>query len=772
MDSSATAGQHTWSFFRAGGFDQVKIETGEDIAAIDQLDQKLWAALSCPTRGLEFDNKTLDLIDTDKDGHIRVPEIIAACKWACAMLKDPEQLVLESSELPLAAINDGNPEGKQILASAKQLLLNLGKPNDAAIDIADTTDTARIFAQTRFNGDGIIPADSAGDDFTKGVLENLIAIEGALTDRSGKPGADKAKLDHFFAELQAYIAWLDQAQGQAATILPLGEATAAAFGACAAVAVKVDDYFARCRLAAYDARAQAALNRQEVEYLAIAAKDLSITVEEVAGFPLARIAPDKPLQLTAGLNPAWAGRIEALAQLTIKPILGEKVELSEADWKKIKSTLAGYGAWQTGKQGATVEKLGEARIREILGSSAKGTIEQLIAQDKALEPEANAIATVDKLVRYHRDLYRLLINFVNFRAFYQQEDQAVFQAGRLYLDQRSCDLCIRVEDAGKHAGMALLSRAYIAYCDCTRKGATGTDKLTIAAAFTSGDGDNLMVGRNGVFYDRKGQDWDANIIKIIECPISIRQAFWSPYKRAIRMVEEQIAKRAAAADASATNNLVQAGAVASASGPAPAPAAAPAKPKIDVGTVAALGVAVGAITGAMGVILQAFFGLGMLMPLGVVGLIVMISGPSMLIAWLKLRQRNLAPLLDANGWAVNTHARINIPFGTSLTGLPKLPRGSHRDLRDPYAEKHHGRYWTIVVVLFVLLMGAIWYMGLFHKIAPDAGIPKPGWMIAQENLVAEMKAKEEKAAQELKLLQSKIDAIKAAAAGKTPAPGK
>ncbi|RZL41660.1 MAG: hypothetical protein EOP72_08100, partial [Variovorax sp.] len=78
---------HTWQFFRAGGVDQVVIRTGEDIARIGQLDQKLWVALACPTRGIEFDPRTLDLIDTDRDGRIRPPELIAACEWACAHLK-------------------------------------------------------------------------------------------------------------------------------------------------------------------------------------------------------------------------------------------------------------------------------------------------------------------------------------------------------------------------------------------------------------------------------------------------------------------------------------------------------------------------------------------------------------------------------------------------------------------------------------------------------------------------------------------------------------
>jgi hypothetical protein len=135
---------HTWKFFRAGGFDQVRLESGADIANLRQLDQKLWVALACPTRGIEFDTKTLDAIDADKDGRIRAPEIIAASEWATKVLKNPDDLTRSSASLSLSSINDGTPEGKAILASAKQVLANLGKKDSATISVDDFADPPRF----------------------------------------------------------------------------------------------------------------------------------------------------------------------------------------------------------------------------------------------------------------------------------------------------------------------------------------------------------------------------------------------------------------------------------------------------------------------------------------------------------------------------------------------------------------------------------------------------------------------------------------------------
>ena len=233
MPNSATSA-YRWRFFRAGGFDQVKLETGADLLNLDQLDQKLWVALACPTTGLEFDAKTAALIDSDKDGRIRAPELIAAVKWAGSLLKNADELVKGGDNLPLAAINDATPAGKQLLSSAKQILANLGKKDAAAISVEDASDANKIFANTVFNGDGVIIAESAGDGAIKAVIADIAACMGVVTDRSGKPGIDLAKADAFFAEAQAHSDWWKQAQGDA-KILPLGENTSAAAAAVKAV---------------------------------------------------------------------------------------------------------------------------------------------------------------------------------------------------------------------------------------------------------------------------------------------------------------------------------------------------------------------------------------------------------------------------------------------------------------------------------------------------------------------------------------------------------
>jgi hypothetical protein len=692
---------HTWKFFRTGGLDQVALENAADLLDLENLDQKLWVALSCPVKGLELDEKTLAIIDSDGDGRIRVPELLAAVKWAALLLKDPGELLRGSPALPLAAINDASPEGATLLASARQILANLGKKDAAAITAADSGNTAQIFASSPLNGDGVIPPEATDDPATQALIKDIIACHGGTADRTGSVGVTAEKIEAFFGDVSAYVAWVGTSGAKDVAVL--GEATDGAVAALRAVRAKVEDYFARCRLAAFDARATAALNRSEVDYAAVAAKVMNAAAEDVAAFPLAHVEARRPLPLTEGVNPAWAGAIATLHRVAVVPVLGSRTSLTEDEWSALNAKFAAYETWLGSKSGSSVEKLGLARLKEILAGKGREILAGLVARDKALEPEFKAISDVNRLAHYHRDMRALLHNFVNFADFYSRDRWAVFQAGTLYLDSRSTELCIRVDGANP---LAAMSKAYIAYCSCTRPGAA----MNIAACFTRGESDYVFVGRHGVFYDRQGRDWDAVITSIVDNPISIQQAFWSPYKKFVRFIEEQVAKRAAAAEAESNAKLAGAAEKTVATGIG---AAAPAAPKkVDVGTVAAIGVAITGAVSALTLILGYVFQLkAWQYPLVLVGLVAVISGPSMIIAWLKLRQRTLGPILEGNGWAINGRVQINIPFGTALTELAVLPPGAKRSLEDPYEDKEAAartRQFWLLVSLVAIAAAAIW----------------------------------------------------------------
>lgn len=203
-DRSGSA--HRWRFCRLGGFDQVRLEREEDIRHLRQLDQKLWAALSCPVNGLEFDSRTMVMLDRDGDGRVRVQEILAAAEWTCTMLTGLDSFLAGSSTLPLAVINQQHDEGKQLLASAKRLLALLDKADADSISVEDVANTDELLLAARFNGDGIIPPQAASDEPTRQLIDEIISCMGSDPDRSGQPGISSERLEAFFTAAANYAA--------------------------------------------------------------------------------------------------------------------------------------------------------------------------------------------------------------------------------------------------------------------------------------------------------------------------------------------------------------------------------------------------------------------------------------------------------------------------------------------------------------------------------------------------------------------------------------
>jgi hypothetical protein len=705
---------HKWHFVRAGGVDQVSLRNGADLLALPELDQKLWLALAMPTTGVAIDPRTLELLDRDKDGRIRVPDILDAVEWIGATWKSADDLLRGGDTLPLKAIKDD-----KVLAAARRILADLKKADAAELTVAEARGAAAAFDATLLNGDGVIIPASTEDADVKRAIEEAIAGAGATADRSGTAGLDRAHADTFFADVDKLAAWYDAG----AAHRTLDDGTAAAADALAAVQPKIEDYFARARLAAFDARAVAAVNPQEADLVALGGGVLSAASDDVARLPLGRVEPGRSLPLRGAVNPAWAVRLATFADATVQPILGKRDVLTSEDLATIVERLAGFVAWRAGRPTTSADALDEARVKELATGEQRARIGELIAADQALESAHDAIASVEKAVYLQRDFGRVLRNFVNFSDFYVRRDGA-FLAGTLYLDGRAFKLVVPVTDAGKHGTLASMSAAYLAYCDVVRGGV----KKSIAVAATNGDGDNLFVGRNGVFYDRDGDDWDATITKLVAHPISVRDAFWSPYKKLVRLIEDQISKRAADADTRSQGRIQSAAVNVATIDQKPAPAAppppaepatkaAPAKKGLDVGVVAIISLAIGAVVGAIGGLVAMLVGMGVWLPLGILGLLLAISGPSMLMAWMKLRQRNLGPLLDANGWAINARARVNVAFGAALTHLAVLPKGSGRSMDDPFADKR--RPWKLYIFLVVVLvLGALWYAGRMDRYLP------------------------------------------------------
>ena len=352
------------------------------------------------------------------------------------------------------------------------------------------------------------------------------------------------------------------------------------------------------------------------------------------------------------------------------------------------------------KPGMTEKKFLEMGKQIADYEAAKSAAET--ANAEALAAAQAEYMPLKKLLLLHRDFYRLLRNFVSFEDFYDNDKKTIasFEAGTLVIDQRACHLCIRVNDLPKHDTQAPLSGIYLLYCDCESKKLG--KKMQIVAAMTQGEIKNLMVGKNAIFYDNEGNDYDAVVTKIIDNPISIRQAFWTPYRKFGNWIQEKINKSAAEKDAKAFDDMTAKADAATTEG-------AEKKPAFDIakfaGIFAAIGMALGMIGAALVSVAKGLQGFAWWQYiLIIICILLVISGPSMVMAWLKLRRRNLAPVLNANGWAVNADAIISVPFGRTLTEQAAFPLIKAPQLKPGLAA---WKKWLIAISVILVVLCAV-----------------------------------------------------------------
>ena len=703
---------YPWQFASVGGAVRVQIRNGEDIRHLGELDRKLWTVLSCPAGGLEFDPASLKHIDADGDGNIRVDEVISAAQWLTRVIKDADTLLKGEDTIPFDNFNTEDPDGARLLSSAKQILSNLKLEKDS-ISLAETSDNVKIFAETLFNGDGIITPASAGkEEALAKLITDIATCVGSATDRSGVEGVTTDHVEAFYTACADYSAW--KAAGTP-EVFPFGDKTADALASVEALKEKVADYFMRCKLIGFDAATSEAVD-VSVEKIAAIEGNLADASSKIADQPLAKPGKEGLLPLKEGLNPAWKAAVAAMAALCLPE---KKASINEEEWNALVAKFAPYTAWMEAKKGAEVEPLGLEAVETILKEDRKAALLELLEKDKAEEANALSIEEVDKLVRLYKDFYRFLNNYVVLKDFYDPDFKAIFQAGRLYIDQRSTDLCVKVD--GPAPEISSLSGMYILYCACS------SEKLgksfNIAAVLTAGDVDGLREGKNAVFYDREGNDYTAKVTSIVENPLSLRQAFWAPYKKAARWISDKVDRNAAAKNEKSMGSLTSA--ADNATDGKGADAAAAVKPSFDVGKVAGITIAVAAVSGVLLGLVAVLKSLTWWQWLIIIAVIMLIiSLPSVFIAWRKLRHRDLGPVLNANGWAMNAASLVSVKFGKTLTSLAEYPKLTEV---DPEARKKARRrcFWWSFFGMVVVTCLVLWLLNVLLPLGECFRSPLP-----------------------------------------------
>jgi len=710
---------------------QLRIQNARDLEKIQVLDEAHWAATSVPIKSLNCDPAFTSYVDTDQNGRIRTSEIKAAQTWLFRFLANRSRLSEGSDLLNLNDIDTSHPEGQKLHAVAKLILTNLDSPDAKKISLAQVRDVQSIIASATNNGDGIIPPEATSDSDLAQFITSVIETVGSVLDASGKAGISQEQLKIFFHEAEGYLAWKakgDIPKGDNITeVMPWGTETPQAYELMTGLEKKIEQYFTQCAMVESDERAGTQMQLRQKELEEIDFTNSSMMEARIKDAPLAAPNPKSILDLDGAINSLYVERLFCLKEKVLKRALGGPVKhLTPKQWAKVKNVFASYRAWLESKQGIKVEKLDVDRLRTYLNGSHKKRVSEIIAKDVAVADDLNQMHNLEKLVLYQRWLMELVNNFVSFSNLYNPQTRSLFEMGTLVIDGKQITFTMRVEDRQAHKKIAEKSCMYLLYMAVTGRqdkninpsttlrvnGEQGrTIKFEIVAAVTSGTAGRLRLGKRGIFFTIDGREWDAEIVDIVENPISIWESVKAPFQQFTSFIRKQVDKFTKSREGQLEKSFT-------------APSASGATRDLLLGggiAIAALGSSFAYITKALSGVKPAHI------LIALAGIAAVVLLPGIIMGFIKIRKRDMSVLLEASGWAVNVHMRLSAVLGRLFTHVPNLPKDARKEHRDVVAQFVKDRCYTplrsrklsiIILIILLIALGLILALITFPALKP------------------------------------------------------
>ena len=718
------------TFKRFGRSYHLCIDHAEDLRRVLDLDKAHWVATNAPIETLNCDPVFLGLVDTDNDGRIGCDDLVKAIRWLLDTLRDCGDVTVGSQTLKLDAINTNHQTGRGAHESAARILTRLGKADARCITLDQVNQIKTDIENTPISEMGVVLPEAATDAEVQEFMTDVVATVGGATHPSGRQGVDQAQLDKFVAGARAFLEW--QLSGNISKnrseteIMPLGAQTPEAFALLASVRDKIDQHFAQCEAVAFDPRVAQHIGPCDAE---IANLDLTTpaAIEEFRrNAPLAKPTPLRVLSFDDQVNPYYAPQLTDFLTGFLKPLLGQSTSsLSQEQWQEVKERFTAYEAWMNAKPEAKFELLDSEKLRKYLDNKFGDAVRLLIEKCRATAIELDRIRGVEKLILYQMWILDLANNFVSFPHLYDAGRRALFEMGTLVMDGRRFNFSVKVNDRAEHMRIAKTSSMYVLYVQVAS--APDKPKYEVAVPVTAGGKGNLCVGKRGVFYDIAGQECDATVVEIIENPISISEALVSPFQRLGRLLTGKIEAITSAGEKKLDTSVSTAVAAAQSSPQKPGgtATAAPSGQAIG-GILMGGGVAIAALGSAWAFIANQLSNLHWYhVVVGVVCAMLAVILPTSILAFLKLRRRELSAILEGSGWAINARMRLTRRQGRFFTQRPTYPRHAKGVRRV--------RWWFIaLVVLGAAGLGLQQYFLQRSDRAPQTPTKSPTTQVAPD----------------------------------------
>jgi hypothetical protein len=694
------------TFRRFGRTYHLRIRSAADLRQALDLGEAHWVAVSAPIDTIHCDSVFLELLDSDRDGRVRPFELKQAIRWTLGVLRDTDDLSRAGTDLRIAAINADAEDGGRILAAIEKIHSRFRAERPDCITLAQVREIKRLEEEQAISGVGVVLSDAARDEDVASFMEDIIATVGGVSHPGGGTGIAQQNLDRFLSEARAFLSWRERERvegDRTSNVMPFAGKTPAMFIVLRSVREKVDQYFAQCEAVTLDPALAQRFGSSPERLNQMDLNDPAIIRDVLERAPLAPPDPRHELDLDATTNPAYSESLARLREAVLKPILGTVASpLTKDAWQRVKEAFAAHEDWVGSKTGTVVEPLGEAKLRDYVDGQHAEKVGALIEKVREAAIVLEDIRLVEKLILFQANLITFANNYVSFPDLYEQGRRALFDYGDLVMDGRRFNLAVRLTDRTEHARIAKTSNIHVLYVEIT---GPEVEPYEVAIAVTSGGQGNLCVGKRGVLRDVNGLELDARIVQVIENPISLSEAIVAPFRRLGAAAAGKIESIATAAekklDQAGSDTVVRIPGV----GDRPPPSQAAQQSK-DGGMgpmLAGGGIAVAALGSSFAFITKTLAGLSVFTILvGLGGALLAVIVPMLIIAFGKLRRRDLSAILEGSGWAINARMRLTRAQAKYFTERPPFPARA-RGIRRTRAV-----VWVIGVALVAGAAVSLW----------------------------------------------------------------
>ncbi len=688
-------------FENIGGSFQFRTCNAADLCKILELDPTAWAALCVPVASLNGDPAFFKALDDDGNGMIRVDEVKIAIKWLIDLLNDVNVLNEAKDTLQLSAINSEKADGKLLVDFVNQHPGELLNENNV-LELGKIRAKLAAVTAGALAGDGILRSKAVADP-------GALTLYNDLTKLLNTPDSLTAPaLEKFAADAASFVEWAKT------TEKPLfrNDDPVKYFDAFKALHTKIDEYFRFCELIKIDPAHAARFSLNPAALPELDLQDAAKIDAVLSSAPLAMPSAEAILDLSSATNPFYQAKIDSFIQTF------QLEKLSPEAWQSLKADLAPYMDYLTKAQGDLAGQLGREKLEQYLAGSEIDALRKLFAEDKALGSVVDCLKKLERLLLYRRYMLDFVNNFVSFKNFFDSDQISMLQAGRLIMDGKSYNLAVWIEDIAAHKKIAVRSHLCLLYLEVISSGKVPV-KRKVAVAVTGGALTRIYIGKPAFFVDNDNITYNGKIIDMVEGPISFGQTLFAPFRRLSEAMNEKLQKLT---DFSSTEKqLVKAIDQGKLPPQTPAAAPLPAAQKFMNNnsmillagglSVAALGAGLSfvlkAITGAITAISALPF---YVILIWIVVLVAIFMVPTAIFAFLKLRKRNLTLFLEAGGWAINLHMRLNMYVSGIFTRSTQYPAHTEFKLCKMPGKKRSMLFIVPVLLVVLAAAAALWYL--------------------------------------------------------------